>query len=123
MQRKLTWDFFYAFRIRTRKELAMNVGMLWFDNDSKTDLNGKIERAAVYYRTKYGRVATLCFVHPSMLPTTQNDSQESKTGDEQATQPVKIKSGGIEVRTNRLVLPNHIWIGVNGTSNGGTPGS
>ena len=101
----------------------MNVGMLWFDNDSKTDLNGKIERAAVYYRTKYGRVPTLCFVHPSMLPITQNDSQENKTGDEQATQPVKIKSGGVEVRTNRSVLPNHIWIGVNGVSNGGAPGS
>lgn len=101
----------------------MNVGMLWFDNDSKTDLNGKIERAAVYYRTKYGRVPTLCFVHPCMLPTTQNDSQQNKTDDEQPTQPVKIKSGGIEVRTNRLVLPNHIWIGVNGASNGGAPGS
>ncbi len=101
----------------------MNVGMLWFDNDSKTDLNGKIERAAVYYRTKYGRVPTLCFVHPSMLPTPQNDVQENKTSDEAPTQPVKIKSGGIEVRPNRSVLPNHIWIGVNGVSNGSAAGS
>ena len=100
----------------------MNVGMLWFDNDSKTDLNGKIERAAVYYRSKYGRVPTLCFVHPSMLPTTLNNAQESKPGEEKSAQQVKIKSGGIEVRPNRSVLPNHIWIGVNGVSNGGTPG-
>jgi hypothetical protein len=97
--------------------------MLWFDNDSKTDLNGKIERAAVYYRTKYGRVPTLCFVHPSMLPTPQNDTQANKPGDEAPTQPVKIKSGGIEVRPNRSVLPNHIWIGVNGVSNGGAASS
>jgi hypothetical protein len=101
----------------------MNVGMLWFDNDSKIDLNGKIERAAVYYRTKYGRIPTLCFVHPSMLPTTQTDEQESKAGDEKSSQPVKIRSGGIEVRPNRSVLPNHIWIGVNGVSNGASSGS
>ena len=100
----------------------MNVGMLWFDNDSKTDLNGKIERAAVYYRTKYGRVPTLCFVHPSMLPITPNNAQDDKADKEKPSQQVKIKSGGIEVRPNRSVLPNHIWIGINGVSNGGKPG-
>ena len=33
----------------------MNIGMLWFDNDKKTDLAGKITRAADYYRNKYGQ--------------------------------------------------------------------
>lgn len=98
----------------------MNVGMLWFDNDTKTDLDGKIERAAVYYRTKYGRVPTLCFVHPSMLPS--SEKEEDKTGDEKQGQTIRIKSGGIEVRPNRSVLPNHIWIGVNGASNGAGAG-
>ena len=46
----------------------MNVGMLWFDNDGKATLDAKIERAAVYYRSKYGKKPTLCFVHPSMIP-------------------------------------------------------
>ena len=102
----------------------MNVGMLWFDNDAKTDLDGKIERAAVYYRTKYGRVPTLCFVHPSMLPSLQAEGIEiEKTGDKDQSMPVKIKSGGIEVRANRSVLPNHLWIGINGISTGGMNGS
>jgi hypothetical protein len=72
----------------------MKIGMLWFDNDPKTDLPTKISQAAVYYQTKYGARPDLCFVHPSMIP--ENPA----------------RSGGIEVRPNRLVLPNHIWIGM-----------
>ena len=45
----------------------MNIGMLWFDNDPKVNLDTKIERAAIYYAKKYGKNPTLCFVHPSML--------------------------------------------------------
>ena len=45
----------------------MNIGMLWFDNDKKTDLSDKIKRAASYYKEKYGQNPNLCFVHPSML--------------------------------------------------------
>ncbi len=60
----------------------MNIGMLWFDNDPKADLAVKIKRAAQYYRNKYGKTPTLCFVHPSMLPGAQgngvkNDSEEN----------------------------------------------
>ena len=46
----------------------MNVGMLWFDNDPKVNLDMKVERAATYYRNKYGKAPTLCFIHPSMMP-------------------------------------------------------
>jgi hypothetical protein len=74
----------------------MDIGMLWFDNDAKTDLNTKVSRAAAYYRTKYGKSPTICFVHPSML------------------RKEKDHAAGVEVRTSDLVLPNHIWIGVNG---------
>lgn len=69
----------------------MNIGMLWFDN-SQADLKTKIERAVNYYQTKYGRIPTLCFVHPSML-------EEEKVP-------------GIEIEANRQILPNHIWIGI-----------
>jgi hypothetical protein len=86
-------------------ELAMNIGMLWFDNDSKAEISTKIERAAVYYRDKYGIDPNLCFVHPSMV---QNGSLK--------TQDDKLKSGNVEIRTSRSVLPNHFWIGVNGTT-------
>jgi hypothetical protein len=75
----------------------MNVGMLWFDNDPKSDISVKIGRAADYYRSKYGQTPNLCFVHPSML--------------EEKSQRVPE----IEVRTNHTVRPNHFWIGVNKT--------
>ncbi len=76
----------------------MNIGMLWFDNDPKADLKIKIERAVTYYRSKYGQSPNVCFVHPSMI---------------QQEQP---KNGPIEIRTNRSVLPNHFWIGINGSN-------
>ena len=72
----------------------MNVGMLWFDNDPKADLTSKIIRAADYYQKKYGQPPNICFVHPSML------------------KGVEIKPGKIDIKPNRSVLPNHLWIGV-----------
>lgn len=87
----------------------MNIGMLWFDNDPKAELTAKVKRAAQYYRNKYGKIPTLCYVHPSMLPKDaanemQHDSEEH-TG---------LVTSGIEVRSNQSILPNHFWIGVNG---------
>jgi hypothetical protein len=73
----------------------MNIGMLWFDNDKKTDLSDKIKRAASYYKEKYGQNPNLCFVHPSMLKAPS------------------AAEAGIELRTTRSVLPNHFWLGVN----------
>ena len=83
----------------------MNIGMLWFDNDPKAEITIKIDRAAAYYHTKYGLVPNLCFIHPSMV---NNGSLQTKDD--------KMKSGNIEVRTSRSVLPNHFWIGVNGAT-------
>ena len=78
----------------------MNIGMLWFDNDPKTDFSIKIERAASYYREKYGKKPNVCFVHPNMLQLPPAD---------------KSPRSDIEVRTTKSVLPNHFWIGINGT--------
>lgn len=72
----------------------MNIGMLWFDNDPKTPLAGKIERALDYYRGKYGKTPNLVFVHPATL----------------AGAPPQIP--GVEIRPSEEVLPNHFWIGV-----------
>lgn len=72
----------------------MKIGMLWFDNDANTGLAAKIERAAAYYRTKYGRDPDLCLIHPSMA--------------EEGIQMVRK----ITVRPFRLVLPGHLWIGI-----------
>ena len=84
----------------------MNIGMLWFDNDPKTELALKIERAADYYRHKYGNAPTLCFVHPSMIAQAAGKAPDAP-----------LKSGEIEVRSSRSVLPNHFWLGVSTAAN------
>jgi hypothetical protein len=98
----------------TQKELNMNTGMLWFDNDPKTALTAKIERAADYYRHKYGRDPNLCLIHPSMLPT--NDPVRSKDGNGsvqgEKMEDDKPKHGKITIRPYRPVLPGHLWIGI-----------
>ena len=80
----------------------MNTGMLWFDNDPKTRLTAKIEKAADYYRHKYGRDPNLCLIHPSMLET---PASEGGAGEQPET-------GKVTVRPYRPVLPGHLWIGV-----------
>ena len=71
----------------------MDIGMLWFD-DSSRSFAEKVRRAAVYYKEKYGREPTLCLVNPETW-----DSSDDK----------KLP---VEMRQARLVLPNHFWIGV-----------
>jgi hypothetical protein len=72
----------------------MKTGMLWFDNDPKTDLETKILKAVKYYHNKYGENPNLCFVHPSMLAQNHNIPN------------------GVEIRSSAKVLPNHLWLGI-----------
>ena len=72
----------------------MEVGMLWFDNDSKSDLSSKVKKAAEYYRNKYGQDPNLCYVHPSMIP------------DE------SVKAEQISIFSKPTIIPNHFWMGV-----------
>lgn len=72
----------------------MQNGMLWFDKDPHTTLADKIERAADYYRQKYGRTPEVCLVHPSMLGKNEK------------------LPGKIAVRPYRPVLPGYLWIGL-----------
>ena len=95
----------------------MEIGMLWFDNDKKTDYEAKIERAATYYRDKYGRAPNLCFVHPCMIPnngspSASNISREMDTVNPETETPL-LRSQGVEIRTSKTMLPNHFWIGFN----------
>ena len=108
----------------------MDVGMLWFDNDAKSELDTKIERAALYYHKKYGKVPNLCFVHPSMLPTEEsikngngNGNHNSSGKQKKGKANIAKESGnstGVEIRITRSILPNHIWIGVNGNPSNST---
>ena len=80
----------------------MNTGMLWFDNDPKTALTAKIEKAVDYYRHKYGRDPNLCLIHPNAL---KDPASEGGTSE-------NLKTGKVTVRPYRPVLPGHLWIGV-----------
>jgi len=81
----------------------MNTGMLWYDNDPKTALAVKIERAAAYYRQKYGREPNVCLIHPSMV--------DNNTPETIQKTPVNAEKT-VVVRPYRPVLPGHLWIGV-----------
>ena len=72
----------------------MDIGMLWYDGDTKRTLEAKVASAVAYYQTKYGATPTLCFVHPSMLAPEQN------------------ASAGVQLRPARVVMINHFWLGV-----------
>ncbi len=74
----------------------MHTGMLWFDDNSRATLDSKIQKAAQYYKNKYGRAPDLCLVHPTML-----------TGPQ-----INTKRENMTIRPYRPVLPGHIWIGV-----------
>ena len=88
----------------------MNLGMLWFDNDPKSTLEVKVQRAAAYYQHKYGKTPTLCFVHPTML-TAVLEAVTEEANEETSSQDERYMAGNIEVRKNRSVMPNHFLVG------------
>jgi len=83
----------------------MNVGMLWFDNDPKAALELKVQRAAAYYRDKYGEKPTLCFVNPCMVSNGKDHTSDTHKNE-------GYSSNGIEIRTSVSMLPNHFWMGI-----------
>jgi hypothetical protein len=70
--------------------------MLWFDNDPRTTLSVKIQKAMDYYSKKFGRVPDICLVHPSMLDNGKKQIELEK----------------LTIRPYRPVMPGHLWIGV-----------
>ncbi len=75
----------------------MRVGMLWFDRETEAPLAARLERAADYYRRKYGRAANVCYLHPST---------------EGAVEGARV--AGMVLRLNAAVRPMHFWLGVEG---------
>jgi hypothetical protein len=72
----------------------MNTGMLWFDNDPRTDLAEKVTAAAEYFQKKYGRKPNVCYLHPTLLPD------------------AKTRTEGIHLLASKSVLKHHFWLGV-----------
>ncbi|MBN1305369.1 MAG: hypothetical protein JXA13_13105 [Anaerolineales bacterium] len=75
----------------------MHIGMLWYDNDSKTTLPIKVQKAVDYYCNKYGHKPNLCLVHPSMIEITASSPENNYE---------------ISIRPYPPILPGHLWIGI-----------
>ena len=77
----------------------MHTGLMWFDNDPRTALSVKIQRASDYYKQKFGRLPDLCLVNPGML-------------GEKQLEAIEERGMQITIRAYRPVLPGHFWIGI-----------
>lgn len=86
----------------------MDIGMLWFDNDRKTSIPSKVEKAARYYQKKYGVNPDLCYVHPKMV----SGGKGFKKGKKKSANGNPMIIGKILVLKNEKVLPDHFWIGI-----------
>jgi len=73
----------------------MDVGMLWFDSNHQQDVSVRIEKASMYYKSKYGRKPDICYVHPSTL-----------------CEAIPNEVDGMKVLMSQTVLPNHFWLGI-----------
>lgn len=73
----------------------MNVGMLWLDADKRRPLEEKVQRAAEYYRDKYGRFPELCYVNVAML----GEAEE-------------VTVGKIKVQSAKTIVRDHLWLGM-----------
>jgi hypothetical protein len=73
--------------------MNMNVGMLWLDDDKQRSFEEKVQRAADYYQSKYGRSPEVCLVNSNMLTTEKTVGQ-------------------IEIHPVKTVLLHHFWLGM-----------
>lgn len=73
----------------------MKVGMLWFDGKDEQDVRPRVQAAASYYRSKYGQMPNVCFLHPSMI-----------------AEPGMVKVDGVAIRLSESILRGHLWLGV-----------
>ena len=71
--------------------------MMWLSQNTKLSFEDRLREALNYYQKKYG-VASLCFVHSSMLVNGMGDDK-------------LIEVDGVEVKILKEVMPNHFWIG------------
>ena len=71
----------------------LEFGLLWYDNDPKTALTSKIERAVARYRAKMGEIPNICYVHQAALER-------------------EMEWQGVRVLGLPNIPPNHFWIGI-----------
>jgi len=76
--------------------------MLWFDNDPKTALEQKIQKATKAYLERHGSKPDICYVNPDTLK-----------------EPTVVE--GIVIRPLPSVLPGQLWIGLDDATPGSLP--
>lgn len=76
----------------------MNFGLLWYDN--KNPLAQTIANAAKRYREKYGYAPDTCFINADT------------SSDTLAALRATFAAQGIEIKTKKTIIPNHVWLGV-----------
>jgi ribosomal protein S3 len=72
-------------------------GMMWFDNDSKTTLQSKIEKGFEYYKEKYGGIVITVYVNQEVVAPEKIEVEYKKEKYE-----VKIKKIRGMVKNNFL---------------------
>jgi hypothetical protein len=82
----------------------MEVGLLWYDNDSERALEDKIGRAAQRYQEKYGRWPNTCYVHPQVMDGAAG--QELRLAFRRQNRETMIR-----VVSAPNVLLHHFWVG------------
>jgi len=81
----------------------MDIGLLWFDNDPKVELEEKIRRAAGYYRKKHGQPANMVLTNSATLAEQSNLSPPFE---------VELDDMALKVVAAGNVLPHHFWVGI-----------
>lgn len=74
--------------------MALQVGMLWYDDAPDRPLAAKLSLAARYYERKYGRPPNVCYLN------------RQTPGCEQAS------ADGLRLYAAPDILPHHFWLGV-----------
>jgi hypothetical protein len=72
----------------------MKIGLMVYDDDTKTPLEEKVRRAAARFQQRTGYTPTACYVNPAMLSG------------------AAVALEGIELHEARAVLLHHLWVGV-----------
>jgi hypothetical protein len=67
--------------------------LVWYDNDRKRKLEEKVAQAAERYTERFGAAPQIVLLNPAQAGEIETVA-------------------GIPVRTTSLVLPNHVYIGV-----------
>jgi hypothetical protein len=81
----------------------MEIGLLWYDDDPRRDLEDKVQQAARRYREKHGRWPNTCYVHPQVVA--------DQMGQKLQVLCPKRQRIVIRVIPAPNILPHHYWLG------------